>query len=134
MTGCIELGADTEAAPGSGLYRRRVFFPLPATARDRARARDSGLEGVCRQGAPGDAAAPPGTVQPNRVGERTSRSYQVSSYGTAATGSWDREPGSLPRVRAPARGASRQATNRCGGGGGGEAVVFPVCRGRPSKS
>ncbi|MFJ4313621.1 hypothetical protein ACIP3B_36310 [Streptomyces anulatus] len=67
MTGRIELGADTEAAPGSGLYRGRVFFLLPATARDRDRdrdrardrARDSGPEGVCRQGAPGGAAAPP---------------------------------------------------------------------------
>lgn len=31
MIGRIELGADTEADPDSGLYRRRVFFLLPAT-------------------------------------------------------------------------------------------------------
>lgn len=31
MIGRIELGVDTEADPDSGLYRRRVFFLLPAT-------------------------------------------------------------------------------------------------------
>ncbi|WP_406119350.1 DUF6009 family protein [Streptomyces anulatus] len=31
MIGRIELGADAEADPDSGLYRRRVFFLLPAT-------------------------------------------------------------------------------------------------------
>ncbi|MDF9801542.1 hypothetical protein M2436_000089 [Streptomyces sp. HB372] len=36
MIGRIELGADTEADPDSGLYRRRVFFLLPATTTPKA--------------------------------------------------------------------------------------------------
>ncbi|MFD5640917.1 DUF6009 family protein [Streptomyces anulatus] len=36
MIGRIELGADTEADPDSGLYQRRVFFLLPATTTPKA--------------------------------------------------------------------------------------------------
>ncbi|ALU98417.1 transcription factor [Streptomyces sp. MBT56] len=79
MIGYIELGADAEADPDSGLYRRRVFFLLPHD-------RDSDPEGVYRQGAPGEAVDPR-TIEPNRVGEKTPRSQLGTSSTVAATGS-----------------------------------------------
>uniref|UniRef100_A0AAU2W3R7 DUF6009 family protein n=1 Tax=Streptomyces sp. NBC_00008 TaxID=2903610 RepID=A0AAU2W3R7_9ACTN len=78
MIGYIELGADAEADPDSGLYRRRVFFLLPHD-------RDSDPEGVYRQGAPGEAVDPR-TIEPNRVGEKTPRSQQ-GNVAIAAAGS-----------------------------------------------
>ncbi|AWL90821.1 DUF6009 family protein [Streptomyces globisporus] len=79
MIGYIELGADAEADPDSGLYRRRVFFLLPHD-------RDSDPEGVYRQGAPGEAVDPR-TIEPNRVGEKTPRSQLGTSSTVATTGS-----------------------------------------------
>ncbi|MGW1296261.1 DUF6009 family protein [Streptomyces sp. NPDC002533] len=79
MIGYIELGADAEADPDSGLYRRRVFFLLPHD-------RDSEPEGVYRQGAPGEAVDPR-TIELNRVGEKTPRSQQGSTSAIAAAGS-----------------------------------------------
>ncbi|MDX2918395.1 MULTISPECIES: DUF6009 family protein [Streptomycetaceae] len=79
MIGYIELGADAEADPDSGLYRRRVFFLLPHD-------RDSDPEGVYRQGAPGEAVDPR-TIEPNRVGEKTPRSQLGTSSAVATTGS-----------------------------------------------
>ncbi|MFC8703303.1 DUF6009 family protein [Streptomyces anulatus] len=84
MIGRIELGADTEADPDRGLYRRRVFFLLPATTP--ATPTPKAFAGKA------PPAKPPRTVQPNRLGEKTSRSQQGSPSVLAATGSWDREP------------------------------------------
>ncbi|MFF2231137.1 DUF6009 family protein [Streptomyces anulatus] len=107
MIGRIELGADTEADPDSGLYRRRVFFLLPASTTPKALA-----------GKAPPAKPPPRTVQPNRVGEKTSRSQQGSPSVLAATSSWDREPapshGCVPR---PAGRAGRRAAGRRRGRG-----------------
>ncbi|MFD6476835.1 DUF6009 family protein [Streptomyces anulatus] len=110
MIGRIELGADTEADPDSGLYRRRVFFLLPATT-----PATPTPKAVADKAPP---AKPPGIVQPNRVGEKTSRSQQGSPSVLAATGSWDREPapshGCVPR---PAGRADRRAAGRRRGRG-----------------
>ncbi|MFJ3594724.1 MULTISPECIES: DUF6009 family protein [unclassified Streptomyces] len=76
MIGYIELGAEAEADPDSGLYRRRVFFLLPHD-------RDSDPEGVYRQGAPGEAVDPR-TIEPNHVGVKTPRSQQGSAAIAAA--------------------------------------------------
>ncbi|PKV77107.1 DUF6009 family protein [Streptomyces sp. TLI_146] len=75
MVGYTELAPDAEADPDSGLQLRRVFFLLPHD-------RDSDPDGVYQQGAPGEAVDPR-TIEPRRVGEKTTRSQR----GTAAIAS-----------------------------------------------
>jgi hypothetical protein len=66
MVGYTELNADAEASPDSGLFQRRTFFLLPHD-------RPNDPEGLYQTGAPGEAVDPR-TIEPRRVGEKTSRS------------------------------------------------------------
>ncbi|MGY5033554.1 DUF6009 family protein [Streptomyces sp. 900116325] len=68
MVGYTELDEGAEADPDSGPQRRRVFFLLPHD-------RDQEPGGSYREGAPGEAVDPR-TIEPERVGEKTSRSQQ----------------------------------------------------------
>ncbi|WP_405435443.1 DUF6009 family protein [Streptomyces anulatus] len=74
MIGCIELGADTEADPDSGLYRRSVFFLLPQACDS-----DPDSEGVCRVSMSGSQEL--GVRLPLR---RTVRDVERSEPGAAS--------------------------------------------------